>query len=278
MIGQFVKGRIYVFIDAENVFYSQRTLGWKISYEKLMRYFKKECGEETKCFIYKGVDEFNTKQQKFLDMLSIAGYIVRTKTVKKIKDYKSGKEEWKGNLDMELAFEMDDTKDKYDTAVLMSGDSDFSVAIDRIKKAGKWIIVMSTRGHIARELLERAKYVDLRRIREEIALAGNDVVIGNGNLAGKGVYANRDFKKGEVVIKYHLTALTHDEFEKLPESEKMFTHIHQGITYLYSEPERYVNHLDDPNTYQDLTNKCDAALRDIKKGEPITTDAAKDDI
>ena len=51
-----------------------------------MRYFKGECGEDVKCFIYSGKDEHNTKQQKFLDMLEINGYIVRTKVVKKIKE------------------------------------------------------------------------------------------------------------------------------------------------------------------------------------------------
>ncbi len=169
MLRQFIKGRVYVFIDAENVFYSQRTLGWKLFYQKLMNYLKKECGNDAKCFIYKGVDEFNTAQRKFLDMLEINGYILRTKVVKKIKDRKSGKEEWKSNLDMELAFEMDDTKEKYDTAVLLSGDSDFAVPIDRIKKVGKRIIVMSTRGHISKELLERAKYIDLRKLKGKIS-------------------------------------------------------------------------------------------------------------
>ncbi len=106
----------------------------------------------------------------------------------------------------------------------------------------------------------------------------SDVIIGKGNLAGKGVYANRAFKKGEVVIKYNLMSFTEQEFENLPESEKEFTHTHWGVIHLYSEPERYVNHSDDPNTYQDLTNQCDIASRDIKKGEMITTDATKDDI
>lgn len=105
----------------------------------------------------------------------------------------------------------------------------------------------------------------------------NDVVIGKGNLAGKGVFANRDFKKGDVVIKYNLKPLSEKEFEDLPESEKMFVHTHRGQIYLYLEPERYVNHSENPNTYQDLVKKCDIALRDIEKGEPITTDATKDD-
>ena len=103
-----------------------------------------------------------------------------------------------------------------------------------------------------------------------------DVIISKGKLMGTGVFANRDFKKGEIVIKYHLQALTQEEFRNLP--EKSFTHTHWGQIYLYSEPERYVNHSSSPNTLPDLKNKCDVAVRDIRKGEEITTDATKDDI
>lgn len=105
-----------------------------------------------------------------------------------------------------------------------------------------------------------------------------DVLIGKGNLAGKGVYADRNFGEGEVVIQYHLKPLTKEEYEGLPESEKMFTHSHWGQIYLYGEPERYVNHSGSPNTYPDLRKQCDIAFRDIRKGEAITTDATKDDI
>lgn len=104
-----------------------------------------------------------------------------------------------------------------------------------------------------------------------------DMIIGKGNLYGKGVYANRGFKKGDVVIQYNLRPLTAVEFEDLSKNEKIFTHSHWGQMYLYSEPERYVNHSSNPNTFQDLQNKCDVALRDIRKGEMITTDATKDD-
>ena len=104
-----------------------------------------------------------------------------------------------------------------------------------------------------------------------------DITIGKGNLAGKGVYANRFFAKGEVVVEYHLQILTEDEFYKLPKSEQTFTHKREGVIYLYLEPERYVNHSDDPNTVQDFINGCDVASRDIQKGEIITTDATKED-
>lgn len=106
----------------------------------------------------------------------------------------------------------------------------------------------------------------------------SDLVIGKGKLAGKGVFANRNFKKGEIVCHYNLKPLTTEEYKRLPKSEKMFTHTHWGQIYLYLEPERYVNHSKNPNTYQDLVKKCDIALKDIKEGEMITCDENKDDI
>lgn len=106
----------------------------------------------------------------------------------------------------------------------------------------------------------------------------SNVYIGKGNLAGKGTYANRDIQKGEVVIKYNLKPISRDEYIDLPESEKEFTHAYKGQIFLYPEPERYVNHSDAPNTYQDHILKADIASRDIKKDEMITCDDSKDDV
>lgn len=105
----------------------------------------------------------------------------------------------------------------------------------------------------------------------------NNVIIGKGKLFGKGVFANKDFKRGEIVIKYNLVPLTNNEFSSLSKTDKKFVHNHKGKIYLYSSPERYVNHSSSPNTIQDLKNKCDIALKDINKGEEITTDSTKDD-
>lgn len=168
MLSNFIKGRVYVFIDVANVFYSQRTLGWKISYSRFMKYLKKECGENLKCFIYLAYDENKEKERKFLDMLDINGYILRTKAIKKIQ-VGNNKNKNKGNLDIELAFEMFELAESYDTAVLVSGDSDFSVPIDKIKSKGKRAIVMSTRGRVAKELLDRAKFLDLRKLKDIIS-------------------------------------------------------------------------------------------------------------
>lgn len=169
MLKKYIKGKVYVFIDGANIFYAQRSLGWKISYQKLMKYFKKECGVKTKCFLYIATIPQNPKQKKFLDLLDIIGYIVRTKPIKVI-NLKNNQKMWKGNLDIELALEMYETIESYDTAVLVSGDSDFAAIIDRVKQKGKNILVISTKNHISKELIQRAKFIDFKKLKKELIL------------------------------------------------------------------------------------------------------------
>lgn len=78
------------------------------------------------------------------------------------------------------------------------------------------------------------------------------VTIGPGKLAGKGVYAARAFKKGELVVPYNLKELSQAEFDALPEGEWEWTHTFWGRIYLFPEPARYVNSDASPNTYPDL--------------------------
>lgn len=106
----------------------------------------------------------------------------------------------------------------------------------------------------------------------------NHVTVGKGAMSGRGVYAARDFKEGEVVIKYELTPLTFNELKALPPEEYAATHNVNGQLYLYSEPARYVNHSENPNVRNDHKQQADVALRDIKQGEPVTVDARYDDV
>ncbi len=87
---------------------------------------------------------------------------------------------------------------------------------------------------------------------------------------GLGVFALRDFRKGEIVIKYNLKTLTEEEYNQLPSEEKHFTHKRNGVIYYYPDPERHVNRFSDPNVYPDFEQEADIALRDIKKGEELS--------
>lgn len=128
-----IKGKTAVFIDAANILYSQKDLKWKIDYLKLKKY----------------------------------GYQITAKEVKFIK-LKNNQSLPKGNLDVELALDAYRLKDNYQTLILMSGDSDFAYLLDLIIKEKKQIIVISTRGHISKELLGRGKYIDLPKLKKII--------------------------------------------------------------------------------------------------------------
>ncbi len=170
MIKNYVKGRTYVFIDASNIYHSQKTLGWKIDFLKLKKYLENNT-DLVKIFYYTAYDPRYKKQRKFLDFLEIIGYIVRKKKVKFIKN--SNKEEGgfhKGNLDVELTIDAMENKDKFQTFILFSGDSDFEAVIKHMKAYGKNCIVISTKGHISIELIKQAKYIDIKKLENEIKL------------------------------------------------------------------------------------------------------------
>jgi len=167
MIKQFVKGRVCVFIDAANILYSQQSLRWKVDYEKLKKYLEKECDLRA-IYFYTGRVGANDKQNSFIKKLESFGYIVKAKEVKRIKISKSSYE-WKGNLDVELTIDVLRSINKFDTLILMSGDSDFAPLLDAVKIQNKRVLVMSTKGHISKELLDRAKYVNIKKLKDFIA-------------------------------------------------------------------------------------------------------------
>lgn len=166
MIKEFIKGRVYVFIDAANILYSQQSLRWKVDYKKLKEYFIKEC-DLKKIYFYTGHVGENNKQNSFLKKLESLGYEIKAKEVKRIKVSKSAYE-WKGNLDVELTIDVLGNINNFDTLVLMSGDSDFAPLLDAVKIQHKRVLVMSTKGHISRELLARAKYINLKKLKNFI--------------------------------------------------------------------------------------------------------------
>jgi SET domain-containing protein len=103
-------------------------------------------------------------------------------------------------------------------------------------------------------------------------MKSNNVIIKNSKIQGKGVFANRDFKKGEVVIKWNTeTILTDEEVKNLPKNEKRYVSPFQGKHLLQQPPARFVNHSCDPNT-KVVDDSSDVAIKDIKKGEEITSD------
>lgn len=164
----YTKGKVAVFVDVANVFYAQKSLGWRISYQKLYQFFKTEVNLVS-CYAYTAIDPSKQNQLRFLHLLQKTGYIVRTKPIKSIR-ISSKVYERKGNLDIELCLDVWDLRNKFKTMILLSGDSDFAPLIERVKKLGKRVIVMSTKHHISRELLILSKYINLKKLRDKVEL------------------------------------------------------------------------------------------------------------
>jgi len=103
-----------------------------------------------------------------------------------------------------------------------------------------------------------------------------DIHLGDGSLAGRGIYAGRLFDEGEVVLTYELQRLSRDQYVALADVERLFVHSYLGERWLYPPPARYVNHADIPNTWQDFERRCHIAVRHIEPGDLLTTDARKE--
>lgn len=161
-----------MFIDAANLENSAKDLGFKINYRKLKRLFVKKNN-----LVYIGfyaVAFENRRHKTFLKSLRAKGYKIISKPLKIIRarDQKIG-DIRKANFDVEIAVDAMEMRDRYDTFVLFSGDSDFDYLINKLQGYEKYVLVISTRFHIARELATRAdKYIDLRKLRRLIERGG----------------------------------------------------------------------------------------------------------
>ena len=160
------KERVALFVDGANMFYAQRKLGWKIDYAKVYQHFTDK-KKTYNAFYYTGI-KGPKSASAFIRKLTFLGYTVRTKEVKTIHKEKNQTEE-KCNLDIEITIDMFNTANNYDEAIIFSGDSDFERAIELLRSKGKKIIVVSTEGMIALELINAADtYIDLKNIKAEL--------------------------------------------------------------------------------------------------------------
>ena len=101
------------------------------------------------------------------------------------------------------------------------------------------------------------------------------VIVKDSKIHGKGVFASRKFKKGEVVLKWNTShEVTPEQVKDLPENEKRYVTYMDRKYIIMQRPERYVNHSCDANTT--AKNHCDIAKRDINKGEEITADYSEE--
>ncbi|MEN3033965.1 MAG: NYN domain-containing protein [Aquificaceae bacterium] len=138
--------KVVVFIDGSNLFHAIRQMNIKIDYQKLVD-FLKEDRRLIRAYFYSAIPqekdlkrespewESLQRQKRFLDELSLLGIKVKIARLRRLNSGEFIEKE----VDVMLATDMLSLayNGVYDTAILVSGDSDFSYTVEDIQRIGK---------------------------------------------------------------------------------------------------------------------------------------------
>lgn len=189
--------KTFAFIDASNLFYGgEKSLGWKIDYEKLLGYLKEKYGV-SKAFYFGGVEihdfkyDYQTnetislsKLEKHLSgslkekggeldeaqILLIGRHLQRVRFYLKLEkfgyllflkpvklyDQDDGTTKRKANCDVDMAFHLMKEKDAFNKVVILSGDGDFLPVLKYLKGTEKEVIVLGRASRTAKEIKQFA--------------------------------------------------------------------------------------------------------------------------
>ncbi|MGB0894546.1 MAG: NYN domain-containing protein [Parashewanella sp.] len=119
--------KIAIFVDVQNIYYTCRqAYGKQFNYRK----FWQRIGEQNEILIANAyaIASNNDGQIKFQDALKHIGFNVKTKPFIQRSDGSA-----KGDWDVGITLDIFEAAEQVDTIILLSGDGDFSLLLDRIK-------------------------------------------------------------------------------------------------------------------------------------------------
>ncbi len=119
---------IAVFVDVQNIYYTTRqAYGRQFDYRKLWQRLSAE-GEIVSAIAY-ATDRGDEKQYKFQNALRRIGFTVRLKPFIQRRDGSA-----KGDWDVGITIDVMEAARGVDTVVLLSGDGDFDLLLEKINK------------------------------------------------------------------------------------------------------------------------------------------------
>jgi len=173
------ENRIYVFIDASNLWETQKAKGRFFDYEKLKNFIKEKFnGSSIEFFYYSAYPADGTREyslngrHKFFTFLKKGlKFTVRKKKLKRISIITPEGEsiEEKGNMDVEITIDVLHHIKKYDIAVFFTGDSDFLAVVTYLRARDKKVYIFSSKNNISEELRTGGDgYFDVLDIEKDI--------------------------------------------------------------------------------------------------------------
>ncbi|MGG6242009.1 NYN domain-containing protein [Nodosilinea sp. AN01ver1] len=158
------RGRVALFVDEGNLFHAALSLGVQVNYARFLNYIM-EGSQFSGAFLYTAVKSDEHRQQ-LQSRVDLEGYQI---VGRKIIRYQDGSV--KANLDVEIASDLiiKAFENSYDTAVLVSGDGDFTYAVKLVKQRGRKVEVISLSSMTSRRLIAMSDhYTDLSKIKHWI--------------------------------------------------------------------------------------------------------------
>ena len=120
--------KIAVFVDVQNIYYTTRqAYGRQFNYRKLWQQLSAE-GEIVSATAY-AIHRGDDQQLKFQDALKHIGFTVKLKPYIQRSDGSA-----KGDWDVGITIDVMDTTKDVDTVVLLSGDGDFDLLLQKIRQ------------------------------------------------------------------------------------------------------------------------------------------------
>ena len=120
--------RIAVFVDVQNINYTTRqAYGRQFNYRKLWKKINVE-GEIVIANAY-AIHRGDDSQLKFQNALKHIGFSIKLKPYIQRSDGSS-----KGDWDVGIAIDVMDTAPEVDTVILLSGDGDFDLLLERVRR------------------------------------------------------------------------------------------------------------------------------------------------
>ncbi len=120
--------KIAIFVDVQNIYYTTRqAYGRQFNYRKLWQRISSN-GEIVSAIAY-ATHRGDDQQIKFQDALRHIGFTVKLKPYIQRSDGSA-----KGDWDVGIAIDVLEAAKDVDTIILLSGDGDFDLLLDKIKK------------------------------------------------------------------------------------------------------------------------------------------------
>lgn len=154
--------KIAIFVDIQNIYYTTReAYGRQFNYRKLWQRISSE-GEITSATAY-AIHRGDDKQLKFQEALKHIGFTVKLKPYIQRSDGSA-----KGDWDVGITIDVMEVAKGVDTVVLLSGDGDFDLLLEKIKKDGVSAEVYGVPALTANSLIDAASIY--HRIEEDLLL------------------------------------------------------------------------------------------------------------